>query len=304
MDKIHIIIPVFTGWNETKVCLDALRASTYRDLEIIVVYHGVEDEIKKALETHYPEARCVVGPPSLWWAGATNLGIRTALSNGARHIMLLNHDCYLDPDTIGRLLAHAYQVGQAIVAPIQKDSLTKQVTAVTAGTCFLLGFPTLVFPWKEKDLKTPQLLRTRLVLGGRGALIPVSVFERVGLFDEINLPSYYSDHDFYLRCRQRGVPLLIATDCVVSIDNTRTTLAARAGELTLREFLITLRVPRSHRNLRDLTHLFKFHHPIRGLYHTGVALNLLRYCVIYACKRFRSRLSSLSIPSSPSHPIR
>ena len=304
MDKVHIVIPVFTGWNETKMCLDAIRASTYRNLQIVVVYHGTEAEIQNALATHYPEARCVFGPPTLWWAGATNLGIRAALNDRARYIMLLNHDCYVDSDTIGRLLSHTRQASDAVVAPIQKDFFTKQVTAVTAGTCFLLGFPTVVFPWKKEDLQTPRLLPTRLVLGGRGALIPASVFERVGLFDEINLPGYYSDHDFYLRCRQRGIPLRVATDCAVFIDNTRTTLAAQPGELSLREFLITLRVPRSHRNLRDLSHLFKFHHPIRGLYHTGVALNLLRYCVIYACKRLKKRLSSLLIPSSPSHPVR
>lgn len=289
MDTVHIIIPVFTGWNETKRCLDALRASSHCNLQIVVVYHGVEDNIKKALATHYPEARCVFGPPTLWWAGATNLGIRAALSHGARYIMLLNHDCYVEPETIGRLLAHADRAGQAVVAPIQKDFVTQRVTAVTAGTCFVLGFPTLVFPWKEKDLQTQQLLPTPLILGGRGALMPASVFERVGLFDEFNLPSYYSDHDFYLRCRQRGIPLRVATDCAVSIDNTRTTLAAKPGELSLREFMETLRIPRSHRNLRDLTVLFRLHHPVKGLYHTGVALNLLRYCAIYACKRLKKK---------------
>jgi GT2 family glycosyltransferase len=289
MDTVHIIIPVFTGWNETKTCLEALRASTHHKLQIVVVYHGVEDEIKKALVTRYPEARILVGPPTLWWAGATNLGIRAALNEGARYVMLLNHDCYVYPETIAGLLAHAEKAGQAIVAPIQKDFLTQRITAVTAGTCFLLGFPTLVFPWKEKDLQTPRLLPTLLILGGRGALMPATVFERVGLFDEFNLPSYYSDHDFYLRCRQRGIALRVATDCAVSIDNTRTTLAAKPGELSFSEFMKTLRIPRSHRNLRDLTVLFRLHHPVRGLHHTGVALNLLRYSAIYACKRLRNK---------------
>ncbi|HWP58726.1 MAG TPA: glycosyltransferase family 2 protein [Candidatus Acidoferrales bacterium] len=293
MDKVAIVIPVYTGWNETKTCLEALRASTYRALEAIVVYHGTEEEIND-LQRQYPEARYVFGSPALWWAGATNLGIRAALREGARYIMLLNHDCYVDRDTIGRLLSHARQAGDAIVAPIQKDFLTRRVTAVTAGTCFVLGFPTLVFSWKEEDLQTPKLLPTRLILGGRGALIPASVFERVGLFDERNLPSYYSDHDFYLRCRRRGIPLFVASDCAVWIDRTRTTLAADPGGLNLREFLATLHVPRSHRNLRDLTVLFRLHHPIRPLYPTGVALNLLRYCVIYACRRLHRRLTSIN----------
>jgi GT2 family glycosyltransferase len=216
--------------------------------------------------------------------------------------MLLNHDCYVEPQTIGRLLAHTQNVGQAIVAPIQKNFFTKRVTAVTAGTCLLLGFPTLVLPWNEKRLRACRLLNTRLILGGRGAVVPTGVFERIGLFDEINLPGYYSDHDFYLRCRQRGIPLFVASDCAVAIDDTRTTLAAKPGNLSLREFLETLRVPRSHRNLRDLSYLFRFHHPIPPLSSTGVALNLLRYSAIYTVKRLwkmldaRRRRAILSLP--------
>ncbi|KKS69007.1 MAG: Glycosyl transferase, family 2 [Candidatus Daviesbacteria bacterium GW2011_GWA2_42_7] len=100
MDKIHIIIPVFDGWKQTKTCLDALRASTYPSLEIIVVNHGSDEEIKEALPTQYPEILITRGEPSLWWAGATNLGVRAAISRGAKQIMLLNHDCYVEPDMI------------------------------------------------------------------------------------------------------------------------------------------------------------------------------------------------------------
>ncbi len=45
MNKIHIVIPVFNGWKQTKLCLDALRASIYRDMEIIDVDHGSTDEL-------------------------------------------------------------------------------------------------------------------------------------------------------------------------------------------------------------------------------------------------------------------
>lgn len=285
MDKVHIIIPVFDGWKETRICLDALRASTYRDLEVIVVDHGPLAEIKEALPAQYPEVLRVLGAQTLWWAGATNVGIRTAMSRGAKNIMLLNHDCYVEPETIQRLVAHAQGMSEGIIAPVQRDYLTKRIIGVTASTCFLLGFPTVVIPAKTKHIGKPQLLPTRLILGGRGVLIPASLLERFGLFDEVNLPSYYSDHDFYLRCRNRGVPLFVAADATIYIDDTRTTIAAKAGDMGLREFIQTLVVPRSHRNIRDLTALFKFHYPIKGLHHLGVALNLLRYLVIYVGRR-------------------
>ena len=63
MDKIYIIIPVFDGWKETKTCLDALRASSYRDLEIVLVNHGTNVEIKEALTAQYPEVLQIMGDP-------------------------------------------------------------------------------------------------------------------------------------------------------------------------------------------------------------------------------------------------
>ncbi len=287
MDKIHVIIPVFDGWKQTKICLDALRASTYRNLEIIVVDHGNDHEVKKALPSHYPEVIQVSGDPSMWWAGATNLGIRTAMSRGAKTIMLLNHDCYVEPETIQRLAAHADDTGEAMIAPIPFDHSTKRVLAVTSHTCFLLGFPTLVLPGKEKEIGKRRLLPTRLILGGRGVLIPSTIFERFGLFDEVNLPSYYSDFDFFLRCGGRGILLFIAADAKIYVDDTRTTLAKGLEKMSLKDFLQTLVVPRSHRNIRDLTAIFRFHYPIKGLHHLGVTLNLFRYFVIYLWKRIR-----------------
>jgi len=84
--KVHIVIPVFNGWEQTKVCLNALRASEYKNLEIIVVDHGSIDETKINLPVEYPEVLHVLGDSSLWWAGATNLGIRTAVSKDAEKI--------------------------------------------------------------------------------------------------------------------------------------------------------------------------------------------------------------------------
>jgi len=293
MDKIHIVIPVFNGWKQTEICLDALRASLYRNLEIIVVDHGSTDETKEALPSQYPEVVHILGEPTLWWTGATNLGIRTAISRGADTIMLLNNDCYVTPETIERLVSHAKEIDEAIIAPVQRDFFSKRVLCITASTCYLLGFPTFLRLGKNMSvLGEPRLLPTKLIIGGRGVLIPRSVFERMKMFDEVNLPHAGSDNDFYLRCRRQQVPLLIATDATVYVDSTRTTLAANLEQMNLKQFLQTLIDRRSHRNVRYLNALFKLHYPIRGLHHLGVVLNLFRYFVLYGWKRLRRVLSS------------
>jgi len=191
------------------------------------------------------------------------------------------------------LVSHAKEIDEAIIAPVQRDFFSKRVLCITASTCYLLGFPTFLRLGKNMSvLGEPRLLPTKLIIGGRGVLIPRSVFERMGMFDEVNLPHAGSDNDFYLRCRRQQVPLLIATDATVYVDNTRTTLAANLEQMDLKQFLQTLTDRRSHRNIRDLNTLFKLHYPIRGLHHLGVVLNLFRYFVLYGWKRLRRVLSS------------
>lgn len=293
MEQIYIIIPFFDGWLQLKTCLDALRASRYDNREVIVVNHGTEDEARGLLRDQYPEVLQIFGSPALWWAGATNLGIRTAMSRGAKKIMLLNHDCYVEPDMIQRIAAHAERTSDALIAPVQRDFFSKRVLCITASTCYLLGFPTSLRLGKNVSvLGEPRLLPTKLIIGGRGVLIPRSVFERMGMFDEVNLPHAGSDNDFYLRCRRQQVPLLIATDATVYVDNTRTTLAANLEQMNLKQFLQTLTDRRSHRNVRDLNALFKLHYPIKGLHPVGVALNLLRYCTLYGWKRLKYVLAT------------
>jgi len=289
--KIHIVIPVFNGWKQTRVCLDALRASDYRNLEIIVVDHGSTDETKIALPAQYPEVVHVLGDSSLWWAGATNLGIRTAISRGAETIMLLNNDCYVTPKTIETLLRHSEKADGAIIAPVQKDYDTDETICTTFGECFLLGFPSLPPYTGDKNTSDEEtLISSQLIAGGRGVIIPVSVFQHIGVFDEVDLPHYGADHDFYLRCRKKGVPLYVALDSEVYIDKSRTSIAARSYEMTLAEFYQTLFSRRSHRNLRDLTVLFRKHYPIRGFHYIGVALNITRYFFVYVWHRMRRRV--------------
>jgi len=84
--KVHIVIPVYNGWEQTKVCLDALRESKYKNLEIIVVDHGSTDETKAALPIEYPEVVHVFGDSSLWWTGTKSFGVRSAISRRAERI--------------------------------------------------------------------------------------------------------------------------------------------------------------------------------------------------------------------------
>jgi GT2 family glycosyltransferase len=281
---LHVVIPVLNRWQQTRACLRKLLDQGQPPARIVVVDHGSVDETPAGLATEFPGVVHLESDPEHWWTGASNAGIRFAMDRGANRIMLLNNDCLLAPGSLLRLLEHAERNPGAVIAPVQRNT-AGQVQVVTATTLFLLGFQTVIPPGSRRKAGNGKLLPTGLIVGGRGAIIPRPVLERVGLLDEARLPHYGADHDFYLRCRKRGVPLRIAADAYVDIDETKTTLARGLGSLGLARFLETLRSRRSHRNLRDLSTLFRLHYPIPGLWWVGVGLNLLRYTVAYIAAR-------------------
>ena len=282
---VYIVITDFNGWAQTKTCLQRLRESDYQDFAVIVVDHGTSDETAEGL-SNFPGIIRVHAEADLWWTGATNVGIRKALELGAGQIMLLNNDCYVDPSTIGELVNASRTSAGQVIAPVQLDAETGETLVARVSTCFTLGFPTFVLPYMKKVPPDGSgILATRLIVGGRGVVIPAGVFDAVGLFDEDALPHYAADHDFYLRCREQGIGLFVATRASVAIDNTRTTAARNLGDMKWREFKDSLREPRSHRNVATLVTLFKRHYPIRPLFFVGVFLNLVRYLLSYVLLR-------------------
>ena len=289
---LFIVITDFNGFQQTKNCLKALRKSIFQGFTVVVVDHGTTSDTKQSLEREYPEVVRVVGSPELWWTGATNLGIRYALSCGAELVMLLNNDCYVFPDATSELIELWQEHPRALIAPVQRDWKTGNILSITPRSCFLLGFPTIPGPRVlTPAMFSQRLLPTQLIGGGRGVLLPASVFKEIGFFDEVNLPHYWADHDFYLRAIKRRWNLYVATRAVVDIDGTRTTVAENLGQMSFGQWIESLTNFRSHRNIAHVSALFKKYYPIRQLYLMGVLLYLARYYLIFSIKKMNAFVS-------------
>ncbi len=291
-ERVHVVIPVFNRWEQTRKCLAHLEDSSFTNLQIIVVDHGSTDGTAEGLKNEFPDVLRVEGSSELWWSGATNLGVTTALEHGASLIMLLNNDCYVARDTVEVLVNHSTEHPKAVIAPVHRNLHSGEVITKRGGTLFLLGFPTLMIPGKSLYKPgTANLRPTSLIMGGRGTLIPASIFERIGLFNDVDLPHYWADHDFFLRCKKSGVAQYIAQGTVVDIDESTTSTATQLNNMTLPQFADTFRNRRSHRNIKDLRSLFRLHYPIPGLYPVGVFLNMARYTLVYVSVRARALLT-------------
>jgi GT2 family glycosyltransferase len=285
--SLYVVITDFNGHDQTKYCLDALFACSGIRFGVIVVDHGTTQNTREMLQEHFPKVVVLPDSSEKWWSGATNTGISYALQAGAKTLMLLNSDCYLDDGALEELLQLHCLYPEAIIAPVQRDWKTGATLSVRLRCLFLLGFPSLMLSSRiTEKIKEKRIVKTGLIGGGRSVIIPKNVFDQIGLFDETHLPHYGADHDFYLRARKRGIQLLIATRATAIVDDTRTSQAKDPGRLSLTKFLETFRSQKSHLNIADVETLFRKHYPIKRFHWLGVALYLGRYSILYIIRRW------------------
>jgi len=285
-NSLAVVITDYDGSTQTMRCIEALSRSRCRPDLIIVVAHGTSGDTEKLVSARYPDVSVINADSALWWTGATNVGIRVALQNHAQYLLLVNNDSFVTPDTICRLVSISETNPDSVIAAQQRELESKRWEDAGVATCLLLGYTTLRLPFRRHFYHNKNhITRARMIRGCRGVLIPRKVIEQVGLFDETNLPHYGADHDFYLRCREADIPLLIAEDTWVLIDHSRTSLAQRPELLAWHEFTLSLHHIRSHRNLFAMRALYRKHYPVRSLYLLGVALNIGRYVAIYLLRR-------------------
>jgi GT2 family glycosyltransferase len=100
-----VIIPNWNGARHLPTCLNALRAQTYPQVEVIVADNASTDESRDLLARDYPEVRVITLPENRGFTGACNAGLREA--KGV-YLALLNNDTEADPGWIAAVV-HAFE---------------------------------------------------------------------------------------------------------------------------------------------------------------------------------------------------
>jgi GT2 family glycosyltransferase len=208
--ETFIIIPAHNRKKFTLNCLRNLRATgEFEHAYIVVVDDGSKDGTSEMILSEFPEVILLRGDGSLYWTGAIEMGMRYAMSHGARCMVWLNDDSNLSGGSIERLV---------------------QVAVDTCGMASALGYVNVhtfgknwYFPaqWKTRwGLRHSDVLpNTGLVPTDsfRGNLVAVSrqVVDRIGYPSGRSIPHVAGDTDYSLRASSSGVPCYILTEVLI-----------------------------------------------------------------------------------------
>ena len=202
---IGVVIPNRNGGEVLERCLDALAAS-HGIGEIVVVDDGSTDGSAERAAAR-EEVRVLPSPGS-GFAAAVNAGVAAA---GADYLLLLNSDCFVEPDTAERLRASLERdprLGLCAAALVGEDGSR-------AKTCDrLVGMHRAVR--EALSLQLPPLEEGRGV--ARVAFVPLAcalvrraAWDSVGGLDE-RYRFYFEDHDLCWRLTRAGWGLAVDWD--------------------------------------------------------------------------------------------
>jgi len=222
MAATAIVIPTFNRRATLLLALTKIYQLLPTNIHVIVVDSGSSDGTTVAVAKEFPGVILLTGKSSMWWAAATNLGIRKAQALGCRYVITYNDDNVATPGLFENLDLAMQKAPDSIISAVC-CYLNKPATVFFAGR--MRAANTDRFYYLDHDVPVASLgtgLRNVDMLHGMCTLFPIKVFDTVGLFDEINFPQSFADDDLLLKAARAGFSLMIALDAVVINDRTKT----------------------------------------------------------------------------------
>ena len=202
---VSIVIPVHNNWKLTSACLGALRASTDRDLEIIIVDNGSTDETPQGLIDE--DVVVVTNPDNRGFPAAVNQGI---LRSTGEFVCILNNDTEVTQGWLTELLNALDEPQTQLVGPRSNR---------IAGLQQIPGGPEVEpssHAWAREWAATRcgRTWRTDRLIGFC-LLARRATFEAVGGFDEGFGIGNYEDDELGHRLIAAGGHLRVADGAVV-----------------------------------------------------------------------------------------
>jgi GT2 family glycosyltransferase len=184
--KVSVIIPNWNGAPHLPACLNALRAQTVRDFEVIVADNASTDESRTLLARDYPEVRVLALERNFGFTGACNAGMRAA---SGEILVLLNNDTEAGPTWLAELLAAFGRHPRAGLIASRMLLFDRRDIFHTAGDIFKSdGTPGNRGVWQKDE---GQFIEGPVFSANGGS----AAYRRV-MLDEIGL----LDDDFYFSC--------------------------------------------------------------------------------------------------------
>ncbi|RMH19009.1 MAG: glycosyltransferase family 2 protein [Gammaproteobacteria bacterium] len=219
LPSVYVALPTHNRRDSLGRFLRSLREQDYAHIQVVVCDDGSTDGTGEMLRDEFPEVAVVQGTGSLWWTGGMNRCVEYILTRAGDgdYVLTINDDVILPPHYISQKVDRAREFPGAIIGSVcvymeDEDKIE------TSG--MMVDFRARKFcPLVPHGARRSRLNVSGMVpashLPGKGVLIPVSVYKRIGLYDGKHFPHYHADSEFTFRAFKYGIKVYVDFDSVV-----------------------------------------------------------------------------------------
>lgn len=233
--SLFIIIPVHNRKQLTINCLRCLERQTEKRFQIVVIDDGSNDGTSEAISEEFPDVHLINGDGTLWWAEATNVGVKYAIQKKADYVITLNDDTEPPADFISKMMEAVSIKPNALIGSSAVEKSTNELVFIGANIDW--GYA------KYNQVPINTSIRNRnsgfvsvTHFPGRGLLVPVSVFQNIGFFDSKNFPQTLADFDFTHRAKEYGYEIFCNIDVKLVIYSELSSTVKLRRKKTFRNF--------------------------------------------------------------------
>ena len=199
----YVIIVNWNGKEILQKCLSSIFVNTaFSECKVVVVDNASTDGSVEMLQEKFPQIKIIRNAQNIGFSKANNQGIRFALENDAKQVLLLNNDVEI---TEKRWLEDLLDVleSDSKIGIVGCKLLYPEGTIQHAGGVIKLRVP---YHRGEGEKDTGQYDKVEFVdyVTGAVLLIKSDVICRIGLLDEGFTPLYFEDTDWCVRARLYG----------------------------------------------------------------------------------------------------
>ncbi|GAB4455960.1 MAG: glycosyltransferase family 2 protein [Anaerolineae bacterium] len=208
---LSVIIPHYNGAHHLPPCFNALRAQSYRRLEVILVDNGSTDESVALTRRDFPEVKVIELGRNLGLTGAINRGIQQATGEV---LVPLNNDTEAAPGWAAALVDRLNAFPDAGMVASKMLLFSERHKIHSAGDGFGSdGIPINRGVWQPD---TGQFDADTYIFGGCGGAVAYrrDMLADIGMFEEA-LFMYLEDVDLNWRAQLAGYRVVFAPRAVV-----------------------------------------------------------------------------------------
>lgn len=206
-----IIIVTYNAMHWIDQCLKSCKG-----YNVVVVDNASTDKTVSKIKQDYSDAIILEQPENLGFGQANNIGIRFALTKGAKHFFLLNQDAYLQEDCLQKLVKFQQSNPEfGIVSPIHINSTKNRLDR---------NFSLYMEYDKNSDFYSDYVLKQSLkpayavpFVNAAAWLLSKNVIDTVGGFDPLFF-HYGEDDNFCQRVLFHNFKIGVVPDCFIIHD--------------------------------------------------------------------------------------